>query len=175
MYLHGIGNSGDNTNPDDFDLSNKSPKHPQKPVKLLFYDGNNQLAISLPGTMQYVVSGGKFTGSVEAPQNTLIQGNYIVKIASDRYLTKRLATLQPIVIGKANTLSAATLTTGDTDSNNRLNILDYNMIIGCYQDISPAKNCTSTKKVQSDIDDDGAVNQTDYNLFLRELTVQNGD
>ena len=175
VFLHGIGNSGDNTNPNEFDFSNKSPHHPAKSVEISFYDSDNQLTTSVTGVMQYASASGNFLGSVEAPTELFQNGNYIVKVTSDRYLRKRLEDLQGVTVGKGNVLSPATLTTGDTDISNSLNILDYNTIIGCYQDTSPARNCNATKKVQADIDDDGAVNQTDYNLFLRELTVQNGD
>lgn len=175
VFLHGIGNSGDNTNPNQFSLSNKSPKRPQKPIEIAFYDANNQLTTSVTGVMQYAPATGNFVGSVEAPGELFQNGNYIVKVSSDRYLRKRLEDLQGVAVGKNNALSPVTLTTGDVDSNNRLNILDYNTIIGCYQDTAPARACNNTLKLQSDIDDDGTVDQTDYNLFLRELTVQNGD
>jgi hypothetical protein len=175
VFLHGIGNSGDNTNPDQFDFSNKSPKHPQKPVIISLYDADNKLAASITGTMQYASASGYFIGSAELAADELQGANYIVKVTSERYLRKRLAKLQTVTIGKANNLSPVTLTTGDTDTDNRLTILDYNMIIGCYQDTAAAKNCNTAKKIKADIDDDGKVNQTDYNLFLRELAVQNGD
>jgi hypothetical protein len=48
------------------------------------------------------------------------------------------------------------------------------LLIGCYSDFSPAKSCTSANKLLTDLNDDGNVNQTDYNLFLREISVQNG-
>ncbi len=175
VFLHGIGNSGDNTNPDKFDFSNKSPKNPQKPIEISLYDSNDELATTLTGTMDYASPSGKFTGSVELNNGNISNANYIVRVASERHLRKRVEDLQTITIGKTNILTPVTLTTGDTDNNNKLNILDYNMIIGCYHDTSPAKNCTPTQQVRADTDDDGKVNQTDYNLFLRELTVQNGD
>jgi hypothetical protein len=80
------------------------------------------------------------------------------------------------------------LVTGDTNNDNVLNILDYNALLDCgYGELNPlpindpnstynSKECqvhTPTEDV--DLNDDGIINSTDYNLFLRELSVQNGD
>jgi hypothetical protein len=55
-----------------------------------------------------------------------------------------------------------------------INILDYNILMGCYSDLSPAINCPAGEEKRADITDDGAVNQFDYNLFLRELINRGG-
>ena len=72
-------------------------------------------------------------------------------------------------------MPAVHLVTGDIKIDNALNILDYNILIGCYSDFAPAVSCTADLKEEADLTDDGQVNQFDYNLFLRDLSVQNGD
>lgn len=59
-------------------------------------------------------------------------------------------------------------------SDNQLSILDYNILIGCYSDLSPAVSCTPENKIKSDLNKDGHVNQFDYNLFIRMLNHSTG-
>lgn len=83
--------------------------------------------------------------------------------------------IQSINAGQNNKLSDAILVAGDVVSDNKLNILDYNILIGCYSDLAPATACNDIqKKNSSDLNDDGAVNQFDYNLFIREIATQPG-
>jgi hypothetical protein len=49
------------------------------------------------------------------------------------------------------------------------------MMIGCYSDFEPVANCTPAEALATDFNDDGAVNQVDYNLFLREIVTQPGE
>lgn len=80
-----------------------------------------------------------------------------------------------MIAGTTNTMPNVTLVVGDTNNDNTLDILDYNMIYGCYSVDSPPRNCNATQKFQSDLNDDGNVNQYDYNLFLRELGNRIGE
>ena len=80
-----------------------------------------------------------------------------------------------IVKGQTNNAPPTTLIAGDVNSDNRLTVADYDLIMDCYSDILPAKNCDANKKLNADISDDGQVNHHDYNLFIRELSVQNGN
>jgi hypothetical protein len=49
-----------------------------------------------------------------------------------------------------------------------VNILDYNMLMDCYSDLTPPKGpCDATKQRATDLTDDGAVNQFDYNFLLK--------
>ena len=88
---------------------------------------------------------------------------------------KRLSGSINIVKGQENNVASSTLIAGDVNQDNKLSVLDYDIIMGCYSDLSPAKNCDAAKKLAADISDDGKVNQDDYNLFLREISVQQGE
>jgi len=66
------------------------------------------------------------------------------------------------------------LVSGDVNNDNQLTNADYDIIMGCYSDLQPAKNCDATRKAAADLSDDGKVNHDDYNLFMREISVQNG-
>jgi hypothetical protein len=58
------------------------------------------------------------------------------------------------------------LITGDINNDGAINILDYNILIGCFNGIS--SSCTAEQYAASDIDEDGTVDSSDYNLWLDE-------
>jgi Mg-chelatase subunit ChlD len=174
-FLHSIGNSGDNRNPDAFDFSNKTPKHPQRSVVVEVFDANNQPILQKQTTVLYASSSGNFKGTVGLGTN-FVTGNYLVTIKTDRYLRALFPGIQTLTKGQTNTLPATTLIAGDTNGDNKLDILDYNNLLGCYtsEDQPTAKNCDDVKQLMTDLNDDGSVDRYDYNLFLRELSVQAG-
>ena len=55
-----------------------------------------------------------------------------------------------------------------------MNILDYNSLMSSFSDLLPAVSCDTGRKASADLNDDGAVNQFDYNLFMREMLNQGG-
>ncbi len=106
--------------------------------------------------------------------NTIQSGSYLVKVKGVPYLRKKVGGIISVASGAANTLPQAALTTGDANNDNQLNILDYNLLLDCYSELAPARDCTPAKLLTTDFNDDGSVNQFDYNLFLRELSIQTG-
>jgi Mg-chelatase subunit ChlD len=174
-FLHGIGSSGDNKNPTESALSNKNPLHPERPFSLILYDGGAVAVATFSGQMRYSTIKGAYVSTFETTESMPKTGNYIVRVTADHYLSKRLPNFWLITHGADNTFPDTSLTAGDTNNDNKLNIIDYNAIRDCYSDVTTAIHCDPTKKLQTDINDDGGVNQVDYNLFLRELSVQNGD
>lgn len=173
LLLHGLGHSGDNANPNSYALSNENPVHTTRPVRVQLFDQNNTKVADAQGSVTYNSINGNFTGSVDLGTN-IASGPYTVKITSDGYLTRQLPGIVRITAHK-NHAFTATLVTGDTNNDNALNILDYNEIISCYTDFQPAVACNQSLQRDADLTDDNHVNQYDYNLFLRDLSVQNGD
>ncbi len=169
----GIGSRGDNTNPTENSLSNKKPVHTTIGAETLIYTLNNSLIASGTGTLTYDSASGSYKGNVPISAG-FPSGQYIVKVKSTYHLRKQVDGVQTIKEGTTNTVLPVSLVAGDIDNNNVLNILDYNTLIGCYSDLLAAVSCTANQKVSSDLNDDGQVNQTDYNLFLRELSTQPG-
>ncbi len=174
LFLHSIGESGDNANPTTSTLSNKNPLHPSRQVTVTVYDVANQLVTTKQGTVIYNTTNGNFTGIIDMGTN-LATGDFIVKIKTDSFLTKRVPPIVHVTAGTQVTIPTISLIAGDTNGDNSINILDYNTVIGCYSDLLPPVSCDATKKLAADFNDDGKVNQFDYNLFLREISVQNGD
>ena len=128
----------------------------------------------MTGKCVYDELSGNFKGTVDLGSQIPSTGPYTVKLTSSTHVRRLVPGIQNLITGQTNTMESITLVTGDVNSDNVLNILDYNLLIGCYSDFAPAASCTTSNKLLTDLNDDGKVNQFDYNLFLRELTVQNG-
>lgn len=143
--------------------------HPTRSVTVDVYDVQNQLVVSENGKVRFDQNSGKFTGLINLGQS-FSTGLYTVKVKADQYLRAIVPGIQTITSGQTTTLPIVTLVTGDINGDNTINIIDYNMLIGCYSDLLPPTNCPAGQEVVSDLTDDGHVNQFDYNLFLRELT-----
>ncbi len=175
VFLHGVGNSGDNSNTTEHDLSNKNPLHTTQLARAFIYNSANQLISSTSGEIKYSSASGNYTGRITT-QKPIPQGSYNIRVGTVRHLVRRIPGIQNIVTTGDNPLPAIHLVTGDVDDNNVLNILDYNILIGCYSDLLPAVSCNGRANEEaSDGNDDGSVDQTDYNLFLREIANQPGD
>ena len=100
-------------------------------------------------------------------------GNYTARLAVPGYLRKSYTGIISITANQTTQLPPLALTTGDSNNDNSLSVLDYNIILDCYSVLTPAQNCSNgDKKLSADLTDDGKVNQFDYNLFLRELSTQ---
>ena len=188
LLLHGIGTAGDNPNPKNTNLSNKNPLHPQRDLSVTIIDSDNQPIGTQSGSIVYNAGQGNFTTELDLGPS-FPTGNYSLKIKSDRYLRKQAAGIINIKNLKQNTAPQTALIAGDIKNDNTLNILDYNILLDCgYGAIEPlpiadpnslfnSKYCKSHEPyiLNADLDDNGTVNSSDYNLFLRELSVQNGD
>jgi hypothetical protein len=171
IFLHGIGKGGDNVNPTAIGTT---PMNPNRTFTIQMYNSTNQLAVTKQGLLTYNSAAGNFQGTVDIGQ--VASGVFTVKLSVPRYLNKSVPGIITIT-GSQTTINipAVALVAGDINLDNALSIIDYNLILDCFSDLAPAKNCSQAGKQQaSDLNDDGNVNQFDYNLFLRELSVQGG-
>ncbi len=180
IALHGIGSSGDNSNPGGGSLSNKSPQTPQRNVSVSLFDSTNNNVASKSATITYDVASGNFIGKVDLGSN-FSSGTYSMRIKSDRYLQKNVVI--SLVSNEENALSQISLNAGDVTGDNLINVMDYNAFLDCgYGVINPLPisdpNAPFNKPVcqvhvpaiNTDLDDNGKVESGDYNLFLRELS-----
>ncbi len=174
VFMHGIGSSGDNANPFSSQFSNKQPQRPTRDVTVYIYDDQNKLAKTQSGSITYDVASGTYKGIVDL--GTDIQsGDYTIRVKEGTHLRRLLPGIQRLNEQALNTMPDIALVAGDVNNDNTLNILDYNLVIGCYSDLLPAVSCTDENKIKTDLNDNNEVNQFDYNLFLREITVQSGN
>ncbi len=174
VFMHGIGSSGDNANPFSAEFSNKQPQHPSRDVTVYVYDDQNQLAVTKPGSITYDALSGTYKGTVDLG-TAVATGDYTIRIKEGTHLRRLLPGIQRLNQQANNIMPEIALVAGDVNNDNTLNILDYNLLVGCYSDLLPAVSCTDENKVKTDLNDNNEVNQFDYNLFLREITVQSGN
>lgn len=168
VFLHGIGKSGDNSNTNG--TGNMSPLTISRTISIEVSDSKNTVVKTITGTVTYNPAGGNFTGTIDA--GTLVTGIYTLRIKSDKFLRRQVPGIITVTSGQLTTLPSIVLITGDITNDNKLDISDFNLLLDCFSDLLPARNCNAAKKTTTDISDDGSVNQTDYNLLLREIAVQ---
>lgn len=168
--LHGIGKGGDAVNP--LGVGNMDPLRKQRTITVDVLDSQNQSIIKKQGTVTYNATSGLFAGTIDLG-TTVPSGAYRLKVKEPQYLQTQLSEIITLNAG-TNTIPKITLRTGDINNDNSVNISDFNILLGCFSELTPAKNCTTTTKLQSDITDDGSVNQFDYNLFIRTISQRSG-
>jgi len=203
LGLDGIGHTGDQVNADwttktntavingqsvtnPVAGSNQSPKTPTRQVTLTLTNTTDNTSVTLTGNVTYVPSGtnvGKYAGTVPYGAN-FKTGTYTIKIAVDGHLIK-LVPGSVTVTGTNTTVNVpgVNLVAGNITTPNALAILDYNILLSCisdsdYKDLDAHALCNQNAnyKIRADLEDNGAIDKFDYNLFLREFSkVQTGD
>lgn len=176
VFLHGIGRSGDNVNPNS--IGNLNPTHTSRIAQISIFTPNNTLQQKQQGTITYDKTQGAFTGSITL--TGMPSGQYLFAIKTDGFLEKRIENIVTLVEGQAVNLPSVELINGDITNDNTLNILDYNALVSCFgtAQTNPNYHClypVTTNTSGADINDDQVVDGVDYNLFLRELSVQVGN
>jgi hypothetical protein len=170
VFLHGIGKGGDSANA--LSGGNANPVRTQRILSVGVFNAQNVLVTSKSIPATYNSTTGNFTGTGDF--GTLASGPYTVTIRADMYLQQVVPGIQTITSGQTKQIPPVYLISGDIDTNNQINIADFNSLMGCYSDLTAAKSCTSQQKTAADITDDGSVNQLDYNLFIREIGNRSG-
>lgn len=163
VALPGIGKNG-----------NVSPNNGQRRVSVELVDSANKaVGASVYAQLSFDPGSGKFKGT--ANFGTVVpSGNYVIKLKTNQYLAKKIpATV--VTAGVTNTIPQATLISGDINNDNKLDILDYNILVGCFGKKINSESC-GIKKVDADLNDDGVIDGIDYNLFLLGIkTAKVGD
>jgi|GEM_PF-1587823 len=186
IFLDDIGKYGDNANPTNTSFSNPSPSHPTRTLNVTVFDSNNTLVGSPSGTITYNSSAGNFTGVID--MGNLSTGDYIIKAKTDMYLQRLFSAIQHIQTLTTNIVPTKNMIAGDINDDNQLDVEDYNILRDCgYGALNPlpisdptseynSPTCQSHQfKNNADLNDDGIIDSHDFNLFIRELSVQAGD
>lgn len=143
---------------------NNTPAHPSREGHVFVYNTAETVAFNAPVNFTY--TNGVFSGKVET---TLEPGTYFVKVKFDNTLLKRTK-LKELKDGD-NAYETVALVPGNMNDNNTLDIDDYNVFISCLD----GRETPCTQKVQADYNDDGKVNDYDYNILLRSFASREGD
>ncbi|MBI2621265.1 MAG: hypothetical protein HYW63_01295 [Candidatus Levybacteria bacterium] len=175
VKLHGIGSGGASSNPTL--QGNPNPITPVKSLVAEIYDSEGSLVTSGQGNIVFSKTTGDFSGKVILDPNVpFVSGDYLVKIKTDKFLKRQLGGIITINSGSENNMPQVALIAGDSNGDGLLSVLDWNVLLDCFSDLEPAKNCADpAKKSSADISDDGNVNQDDLTTFLAEISVVLGD
>ncbi len=172
IKLHGIGRGGDNANP--ISNGNMSPLHTTRGISVTLTDASNSALPSIQSNVVFDATSGTFKNDILL--ESVPSGLYRINLRIPQYLGKTLDGIFSITSGQEVIVNEVSLTTGDINSDNFINAVDYNLLLDCISNLTPPRDCSDQqKKAMADLTDDGAVNQFDYNLFLRDLSVQNGE
>lgn len=163
---HGLGNCGDNANANGG--GNSEPLHQQRSVIVTFLNAQSQPISIAQGNLSYSKGGGYFQGTVSS---AVPRGMYLIQVKLDGFLSKQIPGIITVAQGQAITLPSISVVSGDINNDNLINILDYNDFNNCFESKFTTSSCINKN---SDVNDDGKVDGIDYNLFLRELSVQRG-
>ncbi len=167
ILLHGIGQGGDNANLNSG--GNPNPLHPTRNISLTLLQPNSTPLVSQQGAITFNSQTGIFTGTVNI--SNIFPGNYLAQVKVAGFLSKQIPGFIQIQPSPSNlSLPQVALTNGDVNNDNQLDLLDYNDLLACFG----TKATTCTNSATADLNDDGVVDGIDYNLFLRELSVQKG-
>jgi hypothetical protein len=193
--LDGIGHTGDNANPNWTPIvvpatqftqastagSNQNPNNKTRPLTVKLFDKNHK-ETDFKGSMIYDATSGLFTSTVNLGAK-FATGDYLVMVATDGRLVKQIPEIQVITAGITNHMPRVNLVAGDINNDNAIKIQDYNILMSCIHDPLNLNNpdngklCTTDTNytTRSDFYDNGVINNNNYNLLLREWSVQNGD
>ena len=162
-------------------IDTKVTTHRDKDVLVYLYGPNQDPSHDLEGktvtptrfkkVLTYSSSAKSYSSSPlnigDLPDGTKI----LIKI--DKYLRKLITVMHPDPTQVANIDidSKTDFAAGDINGDNRLDIMDYNLIVGCFRN----KSCSN--KDMADLYEDGIIDGIDYNVFLKSLslTSRNGD
>ncbi len=164
VYLHGIGNGGDNKNASPSASQPPIPVHTSRQITFSFFLDETTPIVTKNTIMTYDITNGNFTGSIDA--HDVKTGNYTLTIKEKGFLEKTISYTRNSE--EDNTIPPVYLVNGDINNDNKLDIMDYQILMSCFDNITDTASCTD--KTAADLNDDGMVNELDYNLFLRELS-----
>lgn len=144
------------------------------------YDSSLALSISNNiGSVRYARANSTkldITGRIELGIITFrgkAKGQSQVKLQNVQITASRKAGILPINTTFANYTIAASVSPtptpieGDINTDGKVDILDYNIIVSCFSEKADTESCT--QKDDADINSDGSVDGVDYNIFLRAI------
>ncbi|HZQ29703.1 MAG TPA: hypothetical protein VFA93_01325 [Patescibacteria group bacterium] len=181
--LDGIGGAGDQKNPNPNPApgcnpaagtsscgSNQSPKHPNRKFFYQIFTPDKKTVIE-QGQTTITYDNGRFRGNVTL-KTSLADGVYPIKVRAEAYLA-RLSNIS--IANNVGVVSPNPLVTGSSTDTNTISVLDYNNLLGCLLHAQRPYPLDTICQLM-DLNDDGVVDQLDYNLFVREFSVvQQGD
>jgi len=165
--LPGIGEKTSNNN------NNPDPKHPSRFATdiAIFKQGSDQPVYTVSGNATYSSELFAYNRVISVPINAT--GNVLVKIRFDNSLWKQVPGIVYLEAGAPTVvINTGTLILGDLNRNNRMDTLDYNLFVACYQG---KESCTAEQKVLADFNDNGEFDIIDNAIIVNAFLSVEGD
>lgn len=157
--------------------SNPNPRSCQKQLVVQVFN-QNETRVGGDETvdLSYDPSSGTFVGVLDV--SAIPSGAYLIKIKAQKYLRKLMPGAHTFGTGGRIDLPITTLIVGNSNilgqSENAIDIQDFNMLVGCFGAKADLSSCGGNKDLV-DFDDNGVIDGIDLNLLIRSLTTRNGD
>ncbi len=162
---------------------NKNPDHTNRNLTIKLYNtnDNSKYAEFFEHTFTYNPSSEKYESQIEL-LGVGQTGNYNLYVQGPRYLYSQYPGSVAINQGQTVNLNSQNfyMITGNINnsdlSENRIDLMDYNVFISCsiYSQDTSACEQDPNNPENSDLDDNGIINEDDYTLFLKEFANQQG-
>lgn len=150
---------------------NDNPANPVRQLEIKIYPvGTDQSVAAASGPITYDNTFKQFKGVID--MGALLAGNYDVKVHTNKYLVKLIPN-QSIKADQPNDMPTVGLIVGDSNNDNVLDILDYNIVTGpaCFGKDAPfIGGCEA-----ADLNDDGHITIIDANFLFTNFGKQHGD
>lgn len=155
--LQGIGDAGNNTN----------PRNPEKDVTVSVFNAAGAKAAERTGKIRYNQDTGLFNGDVNT--GTIANANYTVKVRVRGYLVRQAPGIYTVQSGgNRYSIQNIRLIAGDANNDNRIDILDWNIVTrDCFAGRSTS--ACDTTRFSPDTNDDGRVDEVDSSIIIRNL------
>ncbi|HVZ11985.1 MAG TPA: dockerin type I domain-containing protein [Patescibacteria group bacterium] len=156
IKVEGVGSNttiGENPNP------NPSTQY----INVSIFDLNNNFLQEIPSSVNYDSPSSTFKNIISA---SIPSGTYKLKIRLGNTLWKAI---NNAVLNSQTTPISVSIVPGDLNSDNSLDLYDYNTMISCYG----TSQCS--QKTQADLNMDGKVDEQDLNILYSEFTNRQGD
>jgi hypothetical protein len=161
---------------------NKKPVDGYKSRKVtfkLYNANNNSLAASSEEKVTFDSTDNKFHATINVP-DSVATGAYNLYAVGGPYVISRIPGSVTVTKGQANQVDSPNfyLPTGninnDTQSENKVDVLDYNILSSCWEYSADRSTCNKNPDYikQSDLNGDGKVDQDDYNYLKKEINIQ---
>ncbi|HSW89160.1 MAG TPA: dockerin type I domain-containing protein [Candidatus Saccharimonadales bacterium] len=161
------------------DTRTASPLHVEKPISILVYNSTDDIANAatvplqtIQGTVTFDAPSASFVNPT-LTLSTIDSGQYQLFVKIPGYIKKQITidgnAVVALTSGTATQIPTTKLLAGDIDGNNIVDIADYNGLLRCYglHIANPSPACANPQA--ADLNDDGIVDASDYNIFLYSL------
>jgi hypothetical protein len=154
------------------------PKTKSRVLKVSIKDSTDKEVLAKDGTLTFNAATGRYDGvldlGVTLPTGITSGTAYRFKVGTPGYKSSALPEAETITTGQVTTTnppSPVNLTAGDADGNGDLGVGDFTVILDCQgKDPSTVTTCKL-----ADVDDNGTIDQFDYNLYLEEYQFNLGN